>query len=129
MVFGGEQDHAHVIDALFACDIFVFPSQTGTLGLAVLAAMAAGCAVVAVRGGAIPEILRDGESGRVVSAESSALRQAIVDLLGDPERRRALGARARTAAAEYDQGPIIDRLLSMYDTMVTERRGMPHPAA
>jgi len=129
VVFGGEQDHAHVIDALFACDIFVFPSQTETLGLAVLEAMAAGCAVVAVRGGAIPEILRDGESGRVVPAESSALRQAIVDLLSDPERRRALGARARTAAAEYDEGRIIERLLAMYDTMVTERRGMPHPAA
>ena len=129
VVFGGEQDHAHVIDALFACDIFVFPSQTETLGLAVLEAMAAGCAVVAVRGGAIPEIIRDGESGLVVPADSSALRQAVADLLGDAERRRALGARARAAAAHYGQGRIIDQLLAMYDTMVTERRGLPHPAA
>jgi len=118
-----------VIDALFACDVFVFPSQTETLGLAVLEAMAAGCAVVAVRGGAIPEIIRDGESGCVVPAESSALRQAVADLLGDAERRRALGARARAAADEYGQGRIIDQLLAMYDTMVTERRGLPHPAA
>jgi 1,2-diacylglycerol 3-alpha-glucosyltransferase len=129
VVFGGEQDHAHVIDALFACDIFVFPSQTETLGLAVLEAMAAGCAVVAVRGGAIPEILRDGESGRVVPAAPSALRQAITDLLGDPERRRALGAGARAAAAGYDQARIIEQLLATYGTVVTERRGMPHPAA
>ena len=118
-----------MVDALFACDIFVFPSQTETLGLAVLEAMAAGCAVVAVRGGAIPEILRDEESGRVVPAESAALRQAIVDLLDDPERRRALGARAQSAAAGYDQNRITDQLIAMYDRMVRRRRGMPHPAA
>jgi glycosyltransferase involved in cell wall biosynthesis len=28
VVFAGEQDHAHVVDALFASDLFLFPSQT-----------------------------------------------------------------------------------------------------
>src|SRR5262249_42678557 len=61
VVFAGQLDHAHVVDALFASDLFVFPSQTETLGLAVLEAMAAGRPVVAVRGGAVAEIVRDGE--------------------------------------------------------------------
>jgi 1,2-diacylglycerol 3-alpha-glucosyltransferase len=129
VVFGGEQDHRHVIDALFACDIFVFPSQTETLGLAVLEAMGAGCAIVAVQGGAIPEVVQDGETGRVVAAEPSTLRQAIGDLLADAEGRRAMGARARTAAAAYNQARVVDQLLATYDTMVAEHHGMPRPTA
>jgi glycosyltransferase involved in cell wall biosynthesis len=118
VVFAGEQDHAHVIDTLFASDLFVFPSQTETLGLAVLEAMAAGRAVVAVQGGAIPEIVRDGETGRVVPADPAALRQAIAVLAGDAELRRTMGARAAAVSAAYSQARVVDRLLENYTEMV-----------
>ena len=128
-VFAGAQDHAHVVDALFASDLFVFPSQTETLGLAVLEAMAAGRAVVAVQGGAIPEIVRDGETGRVVPPNPEAMRRAIADLLAAPERRRAWGARARAAAAVYSQDRIVEQLLNEYDAMLASRRAVTHPTA
>jgi 1,2-diacylglycerol 3-alpha-glucosyltransferase len=118
VVFAGEQDHAHVIDTLFASDLFVFPSQTETLGLAVLEAMAAGRAVVAVQGGAIPEIVRDGETGRVVPADPAALRQAIAVLADDAELRRTMGARAAAVSAAYSQARVVDRLLENYKEMV-----------
>jgi glycosyltransferase involved in cell wall biosynthesis len=115
VVFGGEQDHAHVVDALFASDLFVFPSQTETLGLAVLEAMAAGRAVVAVRGGSIPEIVREGETGRVVPPDPTALRQAIAGLVSDPELRRTMGARARAASAAYSEARVVDQVLAVYE--------------
>jgi 1,2-diacylglycerol 3-alpha-glucosyltransferase len=127
VVFGGEQDHAHVIDALFACDLFVFPSQTETLGLAVLEAMAAGRPVVAVHGGAIPDIVRDGETGRVVAPDPASLREAIASLLDDPEGRRALAAGGQAVAAAYTQERIIDQLLTIYGAMITDRDAAMHP--
>ncbi len=126
IVFGGEQDHAHVVDAMFASDLFVFPSQTETLGLVVLEAMAAGRAVVAVQGGATPEIVREGETGRVVPPDPAALRTAIADLVGDPEGRRMMGARARAAAAAYSQDRVIDQLLGVYQEITAGRNAPTH---
>ena len=118
VVFAGEQDHAHVVDALGASDLFVFPSQTETLGLAVLEAMAAGRAVVAVEGGAIPEMVRDGETGRLVPPDPAALRQAIADLVDAPALRRAMGDRARSLAASRSQARVVDQLLAVYREMI-----------
>jgi glycosyltransferase involved in cell wall biosynthesis len=118
VVFAGEQDHVRVVDTLFASDLFVFPSQTETLGLAVLEAMAAGRAVVAVRGGSIPEIVRDGETGRVVPADPTALRQAIAGLAGDAELRRTMGARAAVVSAAYSQARVVDQLLENYQALL-----------
>jgi 1,2-diacylglycerol 3-alpha-glucosyltransferase len=121
VVFAGQLDHAHVVDALFASDLFVFPSQTETLGLAVLEAMAAGRAVVAVRGGATAEIVRDGETGRVVAADPAALRAAITDLVRDPELRRAMSEQARAGVATYSQARVIDQLVAAYEDMLAGR--------
>ncbi len=121
VVFAGQQDHAHVVDALFASDLFVFPSQTETLGLAVLEAMAAGRAVVAVRGGATTEIVRDGETGRVVAPDPAALRAAIADLVRDPDLRRTMGERARAVASTYAQPRVVDQLLAVYEDMLAGR--------
>jgi glycosyltransferase involved in cell wall biosynthesis len=121
VVFAGEQDHAHVVDALGASDLFVFPSQTETLGLAVLEAMAAGRAVVAVEGGAVPEIVRDGETGRLVPPEPAALRRAIAELIDAPALRRAMGDRARVLAASRSQAWVVDQLLAVYGDMIAPR--------
>jgi 1,2-diacylglycerol 3-alpha-glucosyltransferase len=121
VVFAGEQDHAHVVDALLASDLFVFPSQTETLGLAVLEAMAAGRAVVAVHGGSIPEIVREGETGRVVPPDPTAMRQAIAGLVSDPELRRTMGTRARAASAAYGEARVVDRLLAVYEETLDRR--------
>jgi glycosyltransferase involved in cell wall biosynthesis len=121
VVFAGQLDHAHVVDALFASDLFVFPSQTETLGLAVLEAMAAGRAVVAVRGGAVAEIVREGETGRVVAPDPGALRAAIADLVRDADLRRTMGERARAAASLYGQGRVLDQLLAVYEDVLAAR--------
>lgn len=118
VVFAGARDHGQVIEALCASDLFVFPSQTETLGLAVLEAMAAGRAVVAVRGGAIPEIVTDGETGHLVPPDPAALRGAIAELLEAPERRRAMGDRARVAAAARSQSRVVEQLAGEYHEVI-----------
>ncbi len=124
VVFGGDQEHARVVEALFACDLFVFPSRTETLGLAVLEAMAAGRAVVAARSQVLAGIVRDGETGLLAAAEPGALAAAIGALLGDPARRAAMAARGREVAAAYAQDRIIDRLSAVYEAMIEQRGGV-----
>ncbi|HYM90595.1 MAG TPA: glycosyltransferase, partial [bacterium] len=129
VVFAGEQDHAYVVEALYASDLFVFPSQTETLGLAVLEAMAAGRAVVAVRGGAIPEIVRDGETGRLVPPDPAALRRAIADLLETPALRRGMGERGKAWAASRSQARVVEQLVGVYHEVIAAHNAPTHAPA
>jgi len=124
VAFAGTCPHPRVLEALAACDLFVFPSQTETLGLAVLEAMAAGRAVVAARCDVMADIVRDGETGVLAVPDPASWARAIRALLDDPARRAAMGARARAVAAAYAQDRVIQRLIDVYDAMVAQ-----HPAA
>lgn len=66
--------------------------------ISILEAMHAGKPVVASRTGGIPEIIEDGVSGMLVSDDPDHIARAIVELLADPERARALGRRAQEVA-------------------------------
>lgn len=68
-----------------AADIFVFPTTVYEgFGLAALEAAASGCALIASRVGAIPEVVSEGENGLLVEAGSApSLRAALERLLRD----------------------------------------------
>ncbi len=72
---------------------------------AVLEAMAAGRPVVARRVGALPETVRHGETGLLVDDDRpESVAAALLTVLGDPERARAMG-RAGRYRAETEFNP------------------------
>ncbi len=82
--------------------MYVQPSRYESLGIALLEAMACGCAVIATDLCAIREYVRDRSNGRLVPAESpGALASAIVALHRSPERRIAYGRAARDTATAF----------------------------
>ena len=96
------------------CDLAVVPSDTfvESFSMATLEAMACGVPVIATRNGGIPEVLADGECGKLVPpGDPAALATAIRTYATDPDLRRshadAAQKRARlsfsveTTAAEY----------------------------
>ena len=88
-----------VIDFLRACDVFIFPSLYEGLGIALIEAMAAGCACVASAAGPIPEVVTDGENGILVPpADPQAIGTAVGRLLADESLRARLGAAASESA-------------------------------
>ena len=99
--FAGHVRHADLPARYAAAGLFVLPSICDEpFGIPLVEAMAAGLPVVATRAGGIPEIVADGETGLLVErGDAAGLASAILSLLGDPERRRAMGRAGRERVA------------------------------
>jgi glycosyltransferase involved in cell wall biosynthesis len=95
-------------------------------GLVALEALAWGRPVVATDIGGLPDIVRDGESGRLVPiADTPALTAAVRELLLDPARAGRLGAAGRARVLrEFAPELHLERLLALYTTVLS---GAPVP--
>jgi glycosyltransferase involved in cell wall biosynthesis len=96
--------------------VVVAPCEREGFGLAAAEAMAFGRPVVAAAGGALLELVADGETGLLVQPrDPAALRQAVERLLADRELRERLGGSARARARErFGWDAVIERTLDVY---------------
>ena len=96
-------------------DVFCLPSHGDAAPLALVEAMACGCAVVSTSVGGIPELLGDGTAGVVVApGDVTGLTEVLEQLIRDPERRGELGRAARTRCEErYDAARQTLRLVEL----------------
>ena len=92
--FLGHRDD--VSDLLALCHVFVLPSLSEGMPLALLEAMAAGVPPIATRVGGVSEVLEDGKTGLLVPPQDSdALAKGIVSLLSDRTRAQQMAQSAR----------------------------------
>jgi glycosyltransferase involved in cell wall biosynthesis len=90
-----------LVPLLAALDLYVSPSRAEAFGLATVEAMACGACVVATATDGTREIISDGETGRVVPVgDADSLAAAMIELLGDDERRRRMAERGRAGVRE-----------------------------
>ncbi len=86
--------HSDMPGIYAAMDIFVLPSLNEGLPMTILEAMAASRPVIATRVGAIPRVIKDGETGLLVDpGDVNGLRNALARLLTDSDLCRRLGCR------------------------------------
>jgi len=87
--------------SLTAIDIFCLPSLEQGLGTIMLEAMALGKPVIASSVGGVNSVIQNGETGLVVeAADSSQLKERILELLDDPLRARSIGEAGRQMVQE-----------------------------
>ncbi len=95
--FAGALPAADLARVYAGCDLYVWPAVGEAYGMALLEAQAAGLPVVAGNERGVPDVVRDGETGLLTPpGDMAAFAGAIAGLLGDDDRRRAMG---RAAAA------------------------------
>lgn len=112
---------ADVENVYGAADVVVVPSTSpDPLPNSALEAAAAGCCVVAAAHGGLPEIIRDGETGRLVApGDVGALRAVLEELRDDPEQRARLGAAAAADVRErFTPGRLASRVMAVYDALI-----------
>jgi len=99
-----------------AADAVALPSRAEGLPLAVLEALALGRPLVATAVGGIPEVVADGETGRLAAArDPDALARALDALRRDPGLRARLGrAAARAARARFDVRDTVRKVEEVY---------------
>jgi glycosyltransferase involved in cell wall biosynthesis len=104
-----------------SASIFTFPSVCEeSFGMPLVEAMASATPVVATRGGAFPEIVEDGRSGLLVErSDAQALADAILQLLSNPDQRRAMARAAfERASTMFSWDHIAEDLLEKYKWLI-----------
>jgi len=119
----GAVPHAEVERLLERASIVVAPCEREGFGLAAAEALAFGRPVVAAAGGALLELVAEGETGLLVPPrDAAALREAVQRLLADPELRERLGGEARARARErFGWDAVIEQTLEVYRRAATRR--------
>jgi glycosyltransferase involved in cell wall biosynthesis len=103
-----------------AADLIAVPSTApDPLPNVAIEAAAAGCTVLASAHGGLPEIVRDGETGRLVApGDHAALASTAAELLDDGDERERLGAAAaRDARARFAPERLLASIHALYDSL------------
>ncbi len=123
-----------VVALLSAATVFACPSIYEPLGIVNLEAMACETAVVATATGGIPEVVVDGETGRLVPIKQATdgtgtpldpdqyvadFAAALTEVVTDPDRARAMGQAGRQRAIDaFSWGSIAEQTLEIYRSVV-----------
>lgn len=126
ITFAGQLGQEALAQADAEADLAIFPSVRAASGdqdglpVALLEAMASGCAVVVSDLPGLSEAVEHEVSGLVVpNGEVDALSQAIARLVEDASARERLGRAAAVRAREYD----VDAVAQAYGTLLSEVAG------
>ena len=127
VTIAGPQHPEAIRDVLATATVFVLPSRSEGMPLALLEAMAAGLPAVATDVGAVTHVLvgidarESGRRGHTVPVEDTeSLATAVVDLLLDDDTAQEMGRRASARAREFDMKAMIDRYDALYAELVDD---------
>jgi len=112
-------------------DLFVMSSVQEGLGTAILDALALGKPVVAANSGGIPEIIRDGQTGRLVEAANpQALAKGIIEMLTNVELAGAMARRGQAdVKAKFSINAMVESNLAVYNRLLTSDSCRPQSAS
>jgi glycosyltransferase involved in cell wall biosynthesis len=101
-----------------SASLFVMPSLFDAYGLVFLEAMGHGLPCIGTNLCAMPEIIEEGVTGRLVPrGESEPLAQALIDLLSDPLRRATMGRAAHERVlAQHRWSDVAERVFTRLES-------------
>ncbi|MCP9493192.1 MAG: glycosyltransferase [Pyrinomonadaceae bacterium MAG19_C2-C3] len=119
VVFTGMLDGELKLAALGSANVFALPSHSEGFSMAILEAMAAGCAVIISEACNFSEVGTAG-AGLVIKTNVEDLTHALTRLLADDASRGEMGERGRTLVVEsYDWMIIAEKLKTIYGQVIS----------
>lgn len=112
----GEEKERLLLDT----DIYLQPSYTEALGIAILEAMSYRIPVIASHVGGIPEIVHNGRNGILIApGNKKQLYQAIMQLADNPEERMRLGNNGYEVSKSYYPDYIEKQIEKLYISLLS----------
>ncbi|MBV8572550.1 MAG: glycosyltransferase family 1 protein [Acidobacteriaceae bacterium] len=122
--FAGYLTGERLAAAMASADALVLPSETETLGLVLMEAMAAGSLVIGANRGGIPDIIQNEVNGLLFDTQhANGLPEAARRVVVDPDLCQRLRAEARRQAEGWSWAEATRALRSYYRTALTMPRG------
>ena len=102
-------------------DIFIFPSYSEGMPIAVIEAMACGLPIIATRVGGVPEMVSDGVNGILIDpGRPDQIVGALQHLYENPDMRHSMKMNSyKTAFEKFDIEKLVPRLVSIYSKVLT----------
>ncbi|MGB1253934.1 MAG: glycosyltransferase family 4 protein [Candidatus Promineifilaceae bacterium] len=130
-VYNHMQPNSPELRALYHdCDIFCLPTYGDCLPMVLSEAAAAGMPSISTNVAAIPEIIRDQETGWIVpTGNVDAIESAIQQLIEQPERRLEMGMQAQVRLGQtFDAEKNARRLLALLKQVADQSVATPNLA-
>ncbi len=114
-------DDPALIDCYLSCDLFVLPSRNETLPLTIIEAMYAGLPMVSTSVGGVPDIVRDGVNGLLVSRDDpERFYESCLSLLTNEKLREKMSVVNKETAKGYFWSKIARSTYNLYRRLVDE---------
>lgn len=121
--FTGYLSGVELAEAYASADVFLFPSDTETLGFVAMESMASGVPAVGARAGGIPDVIEHGVNGLLFTpGDLGELTEQVRLLATDADLRARLGARARRDMEAHGWRAATQALIDHYRTAVRVQR-------
>ena len=119
VVFMGPTDSDKLVNYLLETSVFVHPSHIDNSPNSVCEAMLLGVPVIAAQVGGVSSMLQDGVEGILYpDNDPYLLAHQILELAGNEEKRKTIGAAARhRALMRHDKTAILESLLDIYKSI------------
>lgn len=124
---GRVSDENRLATVYSLADVFVIPSVQDNLPNTTLESLACGTPVAGFRTGGVPEVVREGITGRLADpGDLAGLRNAILDLLNRDDKAAEMSKACRNVAlSEYAQELQAARYLELYQKVFNRTGGAP----
>ena len=127
----GFADHAHFTGRVVGDDLpqlyrtgtmFAITSKTETQSIVLMEAMASGLPAVAVKAGAVPELVQHGKNGYIYEPDDEeSVARGITRILSDSELREKMSNEAVKRIAKHDISHTLTRMEEIYNIVLDNR--------
>jgi sugar transferase (PEP-CTERM/EpsH1 system associated) len=113
-------ERSDVAEIMRRLDLFILPSLAEGISNTILEAMATGLPVVATAVGGNPELVEDGKTGKLTTADDPvAMAEKILDYVSNDKKRRQHGQYARRRVLQrFSLAAMVDQYKTVYDSLL-----------